>query len=167
MKQFSLSIFLLLCSSAFAQTPNHFLLQITDMRTNRYVCTALTEDGLLRREVTEIEIGRINSPQIYEAPASDEDKKKVHDLVTNPSFQAAAQQNVVIRSEVTLDGKIITVWANVDGELKIASYSDHVGQASAPDYLKPFEAFEDEVKHRKMPKLKGKAEPICSPQVRG
>jgi hypothetical protein len=153
--------FVLLCAlSGMAQTT--FVVRIVELRSSKYTCTVMGQDGRLRREVTSIAVGQTGRPEVFEGAVSEHDVERLKSLIADPDFQTASQQN---RSGITVvppDGRILIVEANLGNkEPQRVAFGDPNGKATTPPYLVGFLSFADEVKDRKLPKLKGKIEPMC------
>jgi len=152
------------CGSGTAQTS--FMVRIRDLQFSKHVCTVVNTNGTLRREVTSIEMGGITTPQVFAGTASEDDIKRLKELVLAPDFQAAARRNereFMIQGQ----GQIISVETTVADSLQTVVFADTKGQTSAPSYLAGFLSFADEVRHRKLSKVKGRVEPMCRPPRTG
>ena len=163
----ALSVFLLLLSAASAQErageeAHPFSVTLYDLRRAQYVCTILTEDGHLRREVTSISsaTGQVGRPDIFEGAASDNDIQRVRSLVTDPAFQNATQSNPKGMALAPPPGRIFVAEPVLSGKKQTVVFVDATGQVPPPGYILGLLSFAQDVRDRKLPRLKG-AKPLC------
>jgi hypothetical protein len=131
------------------------------MRSSKYACTVLTQDGQLRREVTAIERGQIGRPDVFQGAASEDDVKHVRTLLSESDFRAATRNASAGLSMVSPTGRILAVEANLDGKLQSVVFADHTGTTPIPSYLLGVVSFAEDVKSRKLPKIKAKVDSMC------
>ena len=98
--------------------------------------------------------------------ASEDDVKRLKELVGDENFQTASQQNKPGLTMVSPEGRILAVEVNLSNKLQTVAFGDTTGKAATPSYLVGFVSFADEVKGRNLPKIKGKVEPMCRPLSR-
>ena len=154
---------LLLCAlTAKAQTA--FVVRITELRSSTYTCTAVMQDGRLRREIAHVEMGHFGHPEIFEGATLEHDLERINSLTADPDFQAASQRANPELKLASTDGRIFGIEVGMGNDHpKIVAFADPYGKAVTPAYLAGFLSFADDVKDRNLPKLKGKVEPVCGP----
>jgi hypothetical protein len=153
---------LLLCAvPSVAQTT--FLVRITELRSSKYTCKVIADNGKLRREVMSVATGQ-SHPEIFEGVASEHDLERIKSLIADPDFQTASRQNKPGLTMVSPEGRIISVEATLgNGHQQTVAFDDPYGKTSTPGYLTGFLTFAEEVKDRKLPKVKGNVGPMCMP----
>ena len=141
-------------SRATAQEQNLFVLRIMQFEGGgRYTCTGLTLDRQLEQVTANSYQGELPPFELRRGPASDEDIKRVEELLQVPEFRRAASGTLGTPSFIVRpDGKFISVTGLLDGKPKLVQFSDPEGKLKMPAYLKPFESFANDVRRRKLPK---------------
>jgi hypothetical protein len=135
-----MSALLLWAVGAMAQTD--FAVRIIELSSSTYTCTAVTQDGRLRREVTSTSMGQTSSPEIFEGLASEDDRARLKSLIADPDFQAASRQNKPGLSMASPQGRIVAVEASfADNREETVAFSDAYGKTSAPACLARFLSF--------------------------
>lgn len=129
---------------------------------SRYTCTALTGDYWLEQVTISLDRGIPEAPEIRAGLATDDEVKKIDQLVAQPQIRAATSGIHRPSAIVKSDGRWLLVLTDIDGEPRTAEFLDPDGAKSMPDYLKGFDAFAEAIRHRKLPKLAGKVKPVCS-----
>lgn len=148
---------------AAAQEQAPFVLRILELNSNgRYTCTALTADRQLEQFTVMTYQGMPPPAEVRRGPATDEEMNKAEELLQQPGFRGAATEEPnVPHVLIQRDGKFIMVLGRVDGVPKIVQFSDPQGLKTMPKYFKGFEAFAEQIRHRKLPKPAGKIAPHC------
>lgn len=156
------AIAILLCAVSSGQEQSGpFRLRVADFRWDKFTCTALTEDGRLRREVTPVVNGGYLQPEVREINASESDVQRLRAIVLEPEFQNIAKKNPEAGMGMILpDGRMIFVEMTINGEHHWIAFHSPNG-TSRPEYLKPLFVFTEEVKDRELPKLDCKTAPVC------
>jgi hypothetical protein len=109
-------------------------------------------------------MGQTGQPEIFEGVAAEHDIERMKSLVADPDFQVASRQNKPGQTMVSPEGWIVSVETTLGNEHRqTVAFGDPYGKTSAPGYLTGFLTFADEVKDRKLPKLKDKVDPMCKP----
>lgn len=99
---------------------------------------------------------------MHRGPATDDDLKKVDELLHQPQFlKAKSETPRVPQFLIQRDGKFISVLGQVDRKPKTVQFTDSEGKKTMPGYFKGFAAFAEDVRRRKLPKPGGKLTPNC------
>ncbi len=157
-----LAVLLLWASCGMTQDKSDALVvRISELRSSKYVCTVVTQEGHVRREVWSIDRGQTGRPEVFEGIASQEDMKLVRALASEPDFVTATKHNAPGMTMVFPEGRMLTVEAGSGDTPRTASFADPTGRTALPPYLAGFLSFSEDVKSRNLPKLKGKVETMC------
>jgi hypothetical protein len=152
--------FPLLSASIVAQDKPSVMIRINEVNMSARNCTVVMQDGRLRREVIPIVGGR---REVFEGLASGDDAQRIKKAVAQPDFMAAtnranAKPGVMVSAR---DGRIVEVEVNPEGEREIVLFVDAEGTKPTPSYLVDLVSFVNEVKNRRLPRLKGKVDSMC------
>jgi len=134
-----------------------FKVVIEDLAGPQFTCTVFTSDSRIRREVASFHGASLYKVVAYEAPAEKDDIQRVEAMLASPQFVAWKTPP----GRPTVLGQDSHLWTVIDPKYRAHGFVED-GKGGFPEAGKVFRDFAKEIEKRKLPKLSGKPELICT-----